>query len=699
MTDRSSRNDATAAASTTTTTTTSAAAGGGGGVAMINPHNPEFITKRPWYLGNDTTPSAAAAAAASAGLDHQAADVRLEKLPRSLATAEAILEQTRRQQQELASSQTLQVGMWLEALKRNKPPYRMGQVKKIAQKTNGTTIVDVQFEDGTLERAIPPSRLRWTKAGSRATQVDASVYGKETYDAKRDSYHGYDKDVHNLRLEQKFATRDEIRQQLRQQQQQENAKKNTDNDDDDDDNDDKDNKNNSNAPSKTKKEHVSDSDSDSDHDSDREDDNDDSSEDEFVQRDEDAKVHTSRLARQGGVGGAQMKVTARNLRIREDTAKYLRNLNPNSAYYDPKSRSMRDNPTPQLGSEAPYVGDNFVRISGDAIKLAETQLFAWDAAEQGEQLQDVVGDGGGGVAAELHPQANPTQAEMLQRQFKSKKANVKLEQKKAVLAKYGGAEYLDGSDGLAKAIEVGKDATEKGKPAAAAVASTLAAAAAEERKIRFGVSTSTEEYTRDGRKKGDANDQDKLTKRVAIPSKYEEDVWVNGHVTVWGSYFHVGAFKWGYADDHSLIKSSYCTGENGRIANDEANEMQYGTGVAGSAALAQARGMLQHATSKLQSSNANSSSLLKPISSQLYGEADAKSTANLDQNKLQQALTKEDLRKQQEKEAKDDRKRKYNSVDSQVDVTEEEMEAYRLRKERSSDPMAKLGSDDVLDYN
>ena len=38
------------------------------------------------------------------------------------------------------------------------------------------------------------------------------------------------------------------------------------------------------------------------------------------------------------------RTTVRNLRIREDTAKYLRNLDSNSAYYDPKTRSMRDNP-------------------------------------------------------------------------------------------------------------------------------------------------------------------------------------------------------------------------------------------------------------------------------------------------------------------------------------------------------------------
>lgn len=41
---------------------------------------------------------------------------------------------------------------------------------------------------------------------------------------------------------------------------------------------------------------------------------------------------------------AKTRVTVRNLRIREDTAKYLRNLDENSAYYDPKTRSMREAP-------------------------------------------------------------------------------------------------------------------------------------------------------------------------------------------------------------------------------------------------------------------------------------------------------------------------------------------------------------------
>ena len=42
----------------------------------------------------------------------------------------------------------------------------------------------------------------------------------------------------------------------------------------------------------------------------------------------------------------KIKTTTRNLRIREDTAKYLHNLDVNAPYYDPKSRSLRENPNP-----------------------------------------------------------------------------------------------------------------------------------------------------------------------------------------------------------------------------------------------------------------------------------------------------------------------------------------------------------------
>jgi pre-mRNA-processing factor SLU7 len=57
--------------------------------------------------------------------------------------------------------------------------------------------------------------------------------------------------------------------------------------------------------------------------------------------------------------------TIRDLRIREDTAKYLLNLDINSAYYDPKSRSMREDPNALCALENKrYTGDNSIRRSG-----------------------------------------------------------------------------------------------------------------------------------------------------------------------------------------------------------------------------------------------------------------------------------------------------------------------------------------------
>jgi pre-mRNA-processing factor SLU7 len=273
---------------------------------------------------------------------------------------------------------------------------------------------------------------------------------------------------------------------------------------------------------------------------------------------------------------------------------------------------------------------------------------------------------------EIHPQANPSQAELLKKKFKSKSTNLKLQKKKAVLDKYGGGEYLDGSGGLANALEEEEDISKE--------------KAALERKIRFGVSTTTEEYSRDGRMlKGPVK-----AKQVALKSKYEEDIFINGHTTVWGSYFHIGAFEWGYADDHSLIKSSYCTGENGKKANDESNEIRFGTGVAGSAALAQARGMLKAMPSGGVKSTLSASE--PPMSrSKMYGDADP--NAKVDKDKLKEALKKMD----QTHEA-DVKKRKYNSMAAEVDVTQEEMEAYRMKKDRGADPMSKISSDEILDY-
>ncbi|KAJ1025914.1 hypothetical protein NDA16_002540 [Ustilago loliicola] len=54
------------------------------------------------------------------------------------------------------------------------------------------------------------------------------------------------------------------------------------------------------------------------------------------------------------------RITIRNLRIREDRAKYLYNLDVNSAYYDPKTRTMREAPNPNIRPEdAEYAGEPY----------------------------------------------------------------------------------------------------------------------------------------------------------------------------------------------------------------------------------------------------------------------------------------------------------------------------------------------------
>ena len=68
---------------------------------------------------------------------------------------------------------------------------------------------------------------------------------------------------------------------------------------------------------------------------------------------------------------------------------------------------------------------------------------------------------------------------------------------------------------------------------------------------------------------------------------------------------------------------------------------------------------------------------------QLWGENMA---PELDEKKLRKALKRAN-RKERKKFDSDERKRKYNSLESD-NVTAEEMEAYRMTKVRANDPMA-----------
>ncbi|KDQ21839.1 hypothetical protein BOTBODRAFT_99798 [Botryobasidium botryosum FD-172 SS1] len=205
---------------------------------------------------------------------------------------------------------------------------------------------------------------------------------------------------------------------------------------------------------------------------------------------------------------AKTRITVRNLRIREDTAKYLLNLDPESAYYDPKTRSMREAPVKDVPLEdAQFAGENFLRHSGEASGVQKLQLFAWQSNARGN---------------DVHLNANPTQGEILHRQFVEKKEQLKETVKGSILEKYGGAEFLEKAP----------------------------------KELLQGQSEEYVEYSRTGQ-------VIKGQERAKARSKYPEDVLVNNHTAVWGSYFLTETGQWGFACCHSTIHSSYCTGAAG----------------------------------------------------------------------------------------------------------------------------------------
>lgn len=161
------------------------------------------------------------------------------------------------------------------------------------------------------------------------------------------------------------------------------------------------------------------SDTDSGSDSDSDGDSTTDSEDEDVKQKETTAAVGTDLVRYT----TKAKMSVRNLRLREDLPKYLRNLDTESSYYDPHTRSMRENPNPNLGAdETTFIGDNASRVTGDAVEVSRAQLFCWDANNAGSE--------------DVHLQANPTQAELLRKQFEEKKKSLTKTKKQAILEKY-----------------------------------------------------------------------------------------------------------------------------------------------------------------------------------------------------------------------------------------------------------------------
>lgn len=218
--------------------------------------------------------------------------------------------------------------------------------------------------------------------------------------------------------------------------------------------------------------------------------------------------------------GRQQSTATRNLRLREDTAKYLLNLDLDSAKYDPKTRSMVDMGAQADQAAALVAEDNFMRASGDAAEFEKAQKYAWESQERGDKNK-------------THLQANPTSGEYFRRKEKKESDNKREAQQKMLLERYGGEQHLQPSQLRDMAV------------------------IENERYV---------EYDETGAIKG-------APKAVAM-SKYPEDLYLNNHTSVWGSWW--SDFQWGYACCHSTIKNSYCTGEEGKLAFEEAKKIRTG---------------------------------------------------------------------------------------------------------------------------
>ena len=372
--------------------------------------------------------------------------------------------------------------------------------------------------------------------------------------------------------------------------------------------------------------------------------------------------------------GRSQPTSTRQLRLREDTAAYLRDLNLDSAKYDPKTRSM-DTSTVALNSavDPSTADDGFVRkaaTEGDALEFERAQRHAWDSQESG-------GTTTGGK--KLHLQANPTEGEILRKKLTIEAEAKKAAHRKALLEKYGGVETLNNPS-----------------PSPSSTNTTTAAAAHTSKpSLKTPIpttSTFTEYDPTTGLPLSSSSSTNNPTQKQLThtpSSKYPEDIHPGNHTSVWGSWFSITESTWGYRCCHATTRNAYCTGEEGKKALEESVRRRLGDDEEG------AEFERHPAEEQIENLTADDNDIAIDIDNDTRpSHPDTDDEAHPNKSKRRPANHDRNQPPVQETKSK---KRARDETDSTRGISSEEMEAYKRSRGMADDPMAAhLGKDELL---
>jgi len=254
----------------------------------------------------------------------------------------------------------------------------------------------------------------------------------------------------------------------------------------------------------------------------------------------------------------------------------------------------------------------------------------------------------------VHLNANPTQGEILHQEFKEKKEKLKDTSKVSILAKYGGEEYLEKAP----------------------------------KELLEGQTEDYVEYSRTGQ-------VIKGRERAKAKSKYPEDVLINNHTAVWGSWYDLSSGIWGYACCQSTLHISYCAGQAGIEAAraSSAQHLLASTSMpepsSASAQKSSSKPLVETHTADTDHSARARNGTEQNFSKKRVGECDVK----LNSERLAKAISEEKKRKMRGEDEDEDGLgdrfgKKKRAGGGGHDVTEEELEAYRMNRRQVEDPMA-----------